>query len=195
MHISFSEARPFPGHSGNFSEPAWKQLHVTGRAQLTPVTPQGLTHKAGQGPVVLVEINNRSLKKQRFNYSLIMLHAPPQQGLLPDLSYHQGKGERQKGNERISCLYSRIAKPSDQSSWAWKDRKMSLPQKPTGTEAGKKEERKETLKVIIKSKIQSRPFKFSWAQDSFFFPPEPSASPGGWRECLSGWLLCCSSSS
>jgi hypothetical protein len=72
---------------------------------------------------------------------------------------------------------------------------MSLSQELIGIEAGKKEERKETLKVIIKRKIQSRPFKFSWAQDSFFFPPKPSASPGGWREFLSGWLLCCSSSS
>lgn len=44
--------------------------------------------------------------------------------------------------------------------------------------------------MLIKRKTQSKPFKFSWAQDFFLIPPESSASPGGLRECLLGWPLC-----
>ena len=57
--ISFYGARPLPGHREDLSEPAGRQLHATGRAQLTPVTSQGLTPKAGQGPTLLGEINRQ----------------------------------------------------------------------------------------------------------------------------------------
>lgn len=45
---------------------------------------------------------------------------------------------------------------------------------------------KATLKVIIKRKSLPGPFKFSWAQESFRFPPVSAAAPRGWKRTLRG---------
>lgn len=109
----------------------------------------------------------------------------PLQGFLQGLSLSKGELEGKLKNFSSDSSAFQVSKFSHQSSWAWKDRRMSFSQKPIGVEA-RKDSESDNWKVYpgLSSSLGLK-CHFAFFQ-RFYLLPEV------WQECLLGMLLCSS---